>query len=188
MASRRCKKCGAEKPLEDFHRQTGTKDGLRSQCKACQKVTRGPRKVRPATYSRPTERRCPRCRASKPAAAFYNNAARADGLSIYCRLCTTQMRPTIEPEQSRAWRYRREFGITIADYDRMFAQQGGRCAICRRADAAGKNGRFHVDHDHKTGQVRALLCERCNRGLGHYDDDPERLEAAARYLRGFKRD
>jgi hypothetical protein len=125
----------------------------------------------------------------KSAADFYSNAQRRDHLSIYCKLCTRIVSPRTPPEQMRDWRYRKLFGITIADYDRMLAQQGGRCAICGRCNAGRTpKGRFCVDHDHATGQVRALLCEKCNRGLGHYDDDPERLEAAAQYLRAFKRD
>jgi hypothetical protein len=162
LPTKRCTKCWVGKPLEDFHRQAGTKDGLRSQCKACTKTARGPRKWRPLIYSRPEDKRCPRCGERKRADAFYNNAARADGLSTYCRLCTTRMRPTIKPERSRAWHYRREFGITIVDYERMLAQQGGRCAICGRIETVGKSSRLNIDHDHKTGQVRALLCQKCN--------------------------
>jgi hypothetical protein len=60
----------------------------------------------------------------------------------------------------------------------MLAAQGGVCAICRAAPAQ------HVDHDHETGAVRALLCFNCNGGLGQFKDNPTLLHAAAYYV-GF---
>lgn len=63
----------------------------------------------------------------------------------------------------------------------MLAEQSRRCAICGTPEAGGRGG-FHVDHDHTTGKVRALLCTNCNSGLGRFGDDPKRLTAAAVYL------
>jgi hypothetical protein len=58
----------------------------------------------------------------------------------------------------------------------MLAAQGGLCAICKVAPGG------HVDHDHETGAVRALLCFNCNGGLGQFKDNPEVLHAAAYYV------
>lgn len=76
---------------------------------------------------------------------------------------------------------RRLYGLEPGRYDAMVADQGGRCAICR-TDAPGGKGDWHVDHDHATGRVRGLLCNRCNLLLGHAQDDPQRLRAAIAYL------
>ena len=57
---------------------------------------------------------------------------------------------------------RRELGVTVEDYDRLLAAQGGGCAICGNPP---KTRRLDVDHDHRTGKVRGLLCHRCNRAL-----------------------
>jgi hypothetical protein len=73
------------------------------------------------------------------------------------------------------------YGLTVGDYERILTEQHGRCAICRTGDP-GHTRAFHVDHDARTGAVRGLLCSKCNRGLGHYDDSPARLRAAADYL------
>jgi hypothetical protein len=71
------------------------------------------------------------------------------------------------------------YGITQADYDRMLATQHGRCAICE-TDKPGTRGSWRVDHE--TGQVRGLLCDGCNLGIGYLRDDPDILMAGARYV------
>lgn len=79
----------------------------------------------------------------------------------------------------------RNYGITLEDYDDMLLDQKGVCAICGTDDPKGK-GRFHVDHCHTTGKVRGLLCHHCNVGLGHFEDNIERLLDAIEYLRAGK--
>jgi Recombination endonuclease VII len=71
----------------------------------------------------------------------------------------------------------KSYGITAADYDAMFARQGGACAICERTDQ-----KLCVDHDHDTGLVGLLLCNNCNAALGFCSDDPRVTRASAEYL------
>lgn len=71
------------------------------------------------------------------------------------------------------------YGITEDQYADALRAQNGKCAICEKP--AGSRA-LCVDHDHKTGAVRGLLCLHCNSMLGQADDDPERLMAAIRYL------
>ncbi len=66
-------------------------------------------------------------------------------------------------------RFFKRYGITVEQYDAMLRQQNGLCAICGRAP---KRFRLAVDHDHETGEIRGLLCTRCNLGLGWFRDDP----------------
>ena len=93
--------------------------------------------------------------------------------------------------EMRAWRNRNKLrakgydlkkvhGISLAHYEQMLHDQGGGCAICGGQD---EHFRLAVDHCHDGGGVRGLLCSKCNRGLGLFCDRPERLEAAASYLR-----
>lgn len=70
-------------------------------------------------------------------------------------------------------------GISIEDFERMYAEQAGLCAICGEG-VVNKN--CHVDHNHKTGKVRGLLCSKCNTGLGLFCDNSELLIRAAKYL------
>ena len=72
------------------------------------------------------------------------------------------------------------YGITIDDYDKLFAAQGGKCKICK----GGTTKNFlAVDHNHKNGKVRGLLCGSCNGGLARFRDDIARLRAAVRYMK-----
>lgn len=71
----------------------------------------------------------------------------------------------------------KRYGLTPEKYAETVEAQQNKCAICfKHMDEP------HIDHDHETGVVRGLLCGRCNRGIGNFDDDPIRLEAAIRYL------
>ena len=77
-------------------------------------------------------------------------------------------------------RYFKLYGITLEDYNKLLAVQGGKCAICRKPPKG--RVRLHVDHDHKTSLIRGLLCFTCNHGLGSFYDDVTLLSAATRYL------
>lgn len=73
-------------------------------------------------------------------------------------------------------RVMRKYGITTRSHGLLFARQRGRCAICR------KRAPLVIDHDHKTGKVRGLLCAHCNSGLGFFRDDTVALHAAIGYI------
>jgi hypothetical protein len=86
-----------------------------------------------------------------------------------------------QPEhKSRQHRYniKAKYGLTAEAHAELVVAQEARCAICRRFFP-----RLGVDHDHTTGEVRGLLCAKCNLLIGYADDDPELLEAAIKYLR-----
>lgn len=72
------------------------------------------------------------------------------------------------------------YGLEAGQYDRMYAAQGGVCAICQRAK--GKAKRLAVDHDHYTGAVRGLLCGPCNKLVGFFRNSPETFRRGAEYL------
>lgn len=87
--------------------------------------------------------------------------------------------------QNLAGHYRKKYGITIEDRDRMLDLQGGKCAICLggpNGNPNKKGARLHVDHCHTSNRIRGLLCYTCNTMLGLANDDPARLLAAAEYL------
>lgn len=77
---------------------------------------------------------------------------------------------------------KKNYGITLEDYDAKLAEQDGLCAICGTSDPKGKYNIFHVDHCHSTGAVRGLLCADCNLGLGRFKDSRDFLASAMAYL------
>ena len=82
----------------------------------------------------------------------------------------------------RRWKYATKYGITLEDYDQILLSQNGVCAICHTTDPGGPGKRFVVDHNHDTGDVRGLLCNNCNRGIGYLKDSPNILSSALTYL------
>lgn len=129
---------------------------------------------------------CGKCGEEKPPEDFALDRSRPNGRNAYCRSCRSawarehrRANPTYDHRRRLLSRY----GITEQQYEAMLEAQGRRCAICRTDQPGGNGGRtFHVDHDHETGAVRALLCSGCNSGLARFGDDPALLRAAAAYL------
>ena len=74
----------------------------------------------------------------------------------------------------------------IKDYDKMYEDQDGKCAICKKEKTITNN--FYVDHCHKTKKVRGLLCMRCNSGMGYFKDNASLMEKAIEYLKNSTND
>lgn len=74
---------------------------------------------------------------------------------------------------------RKLYGLSMLDYEKMVDSQAGTCAICHEENK-GKN--LRVDHDHETGVVRGLLCDRCNKAIGQFEDNPVLLRSAIDYI------
>lgn len=143
---------------------------------------------------------CPNCQEDLPMSAF-NKSNRRDGYQTYCRACHNRMqrekynsdpmakvkrqiragrRKDRDPEVDRRAELKRLYGITLEQYVEMFVAQGEVCAICKEKCPTKKS--LSVDHNHETGIVRGLLCNRCNRALGMFQDSPMLLMRAADYL------
>jgi len=90
-------------------------------------------------------------------------------------------RERYDRDAHRGYRLKGKYGLTPDEYDELLAAQGGVCAICA-GPPDGRWPRYAVDHDHETGEVRGLLCTRCNRAIGLLRDSTDLVLAVLEYL------
>jgi hypothetical protein len=159
---KRCKSCGLEKPLNDFYRSAGMRDGHRNDCKACNLEEKRQRYLAdPAT----AKARVKRWQQENP-----------ERLNAYRR--ARRLEPEVK-RRERAGHLKRKYGISIEQYEVMLDAQEGTCAICKRLPG---DISLHVDHDHSSGAIRGLLCFPCNNALADFREDRQLLSEAADYL------
>lgn len=152
-----CTKCGETKPRISFYALRNTKDGRATYCMECQKAQS--REWRAANRERVRQRNADYAAAN----------------------------PGVKRRNHRQY-WLKLYGLDPAAYQDLLASQGGVCAICRAPERildarTGEPRRLSVDHCHTTGRVRGLLCGHCNRGIGQFEDSPERLDSASAYLK-----
>ncbi len=205
--SKPCSRCKVIKPSKDFHKSSYSLNGLMPQCKECTyKQTQTPAVVqrKKEHYERikqmpktiPTTKKCSNCKRILSADAFYKSQGTKSGLTGECQECRKtyhrsahahqlkkQWRAKEDKEkvrkQSHKYNIKRKFQLTPEQFETMLSSQNGVCAICHLP--AGKKT-LAVDHCHKTGAIRGLLCGICNVALGRWRDDPECAERAKEYL------
>lgn len=158
-----CRKCGASKPLDDYYRSPGMKDGHRHDCKTCNLDDKHQRYLaNPAA----AKARVKRWQQENP-----------ERLNAYRR--DRRLEPEVK-RRERAGHLMRKYGITLDQYDAMLEAQGGGCFICGRPQ--GEKISLHVDHDHASGKVRGILCFSCNNALADFQEDMQVLRKAIDYL------
>lgn len=111
---------------------------------------------------------CSKCKRTLVVRAFYKDVRRKDGLANPCKHCKREYEKTSRAEKlgfNRMLKYR--YGINNKEYNRLFAAQHGKCAICCKHQCQ-LTRKLDVDHDHKTGKVRGLLCNYCNKVLERF--------------------
>jgi Recombination endonuclease VII len=147
-------------------------------------------------------KKCKKCEQEKDSSSFPKDLKMKDGLNSWCKCCRKEYKK--QPNQKmlaraakrkhrnenyehyrkieRIREYKNKYGITLEIYDEMRELQNYCCAICGNHEDSGKFGKLFVDHDHKTGKIRQLLCDKCNVGLGSFKDSPDFLKNAIEYL------
>jgi hypothetical protein len=121
---------------------------------------------------------CSKCYRHFPKDHFIPDKRYKRGCGSYCKECRSNA-ASKNPAQARKrneYNHYKRYGLTKEDYDAMYADQGGVCAICESSE------KLVIDHCHKTGNVRGLLCTLCNVMLGQARDNKKVLIAAVSYL------
>lgn len=155
---KRCGRCGIEKALDEFHRDSKGRMGRARYCKPC-----ACKKASDWVKDNPERAKAARLRWAQANREKVNAAQRE--------------RHRRDPARATAVKRKHLYGVDADRYSEMMAAQSGCCAICREATE-----KLHVDHDHETGAVRGLLCRMCNQGLGFLRDNAEVMRNAIDYL------
>jgi hypothetical protein len=128
---------------------------------------------------------CKKCNQEKPVTEFWKETLRKGGYRHYCKECCTSIDKkryiTNRKEILDAIKFRL-YKITPDGYDELYKQQNGCCKLCGKHQSELKRA-LDVDHNHKTGEIRGLLCITCNRAIGYLYDDAELCLSAYNYLR-----
>ena len=128
---------------------------------------------------------CPKCSTVKDLEEFAVHKTRKDGHSSVCKEClitNVNNWRKVDPRRKINSNLKNLYDITLCEYEEILKNQNGRCAICDKKSVENLRGKLFVDHCHKTGIVRGLLCHQCNDGLGKFKDKIELLLKAAKYL------
>lgn len=138
------------------------------------------------TLEIPTHKICTKCKNLTDMNLFVKNKQGKYQKQSWCNPCRSKYYKENKPRFQHLIRngmLKRKYGIDKEGYDNLLKLQNGKCAICGLQEQNHRNKVFNVDHNHKTKKVRGLLCNNCNRGLGHLKDNILFLENALAYLK-----
>lgn len=130
------------------------------------------------------QKTCTKCKTQKSLDLFWRRTTKSnpEKRRSWCIECCQKQRDghkSYDPAYRRAWHLAQKYGMTQEDYEKLLSSQGGTCAICLDPP---KQIHFHIDHDHITGEVRGILCSRCNGMIGYGRDNPAILFSGIFYL------
>src|ERR1035437_595706 len=112
---------------------------------------------------------CPKCKKTKLLDEFNKDIHTAFKIAIYCRECNkkrSNLRYVSNKDEHRNTQLKSDYKITLDEYNEILIKQEYKCAIC--GNIKNGNRRMCVDHNHSTGEIRGLLCSRCNLGIGSF--------------------
>lgn len=143
---------------------------------------------------------CTKCNEIKLKTKFHKNPTKRIPYNAWCKECYNKYKKEVQEEkqylegssynkdsQSKA-RLKYKYGLTPEEWDKMYSEQQGCCAICGIPESMitiGVNRRLNIDHCHRTNKIRGLLCMNCNLALGMLSDDKEILKNAILYLEKY---
>lgn len=187
MTTKTCTKCRIQKSLDNFNKDKRKSDGLNIWCKSCTKIylkdyyqkTKVRDLEKKNTYNK--KYREEHKEEIKQKAVIYRKHTR-EARKIYSKSYKEKNKSEIKNSILK-----RHFGITLETYNELAINQNNLCLICNKPEMgidkrSNKRRLLAVDHDHKTGKVRGLLCSKCNRGLGYFNDNVELLKNSINYL------
>lgn len=152
-------------------------------------------------------KKCSRCKKQKALSEFYKDKSHKYGYRSMCKSCDKERLKSLvkanpqkyktlaknwrdnNKDKVKSYQLKFKYGLSIDEYNKMFEEQQGKCAICCSfiSNLDKSNKPAVVDHCHTTGKVRGLLCMQCNSLLGYAYDNIQILENAIKYLNQTKK-
>lgn len=132
-----------------------------------------------------TKKKCSGCKKIKLLSEFTKRKTSKDGYHCWCKLCTNKYAKNYikqHPDRAKKWdrkyNLKHRCGLQQDEFLQISKKQKGKCLICKK-----KVVRLCIDHNHKTGKVRGLLCQNCNAALGMVDENINVLKDMIRYIK-----
>jgi Recombination endonuclease VII len=190
METKRCRGCGLEKTVDQFALRSDRKRGkaLRSRCRECYFLAHQQWYARNKQLAKviPETKTCWKCHQTKSSSEFGRSVSHLDGLNPSCKACACAYSKKYRPIQRQRDPHGRranlwtKFRLTYAQYDAMYVEQNGCCALCHRRFTTTPQ----VDHCHWIDRVRQLLCSICNTRLARFEN---RIAAEPDFMRYLER-
>ena len=152
---RECKKCKVSKSTDNFFKRKNYKDGFDTSCKSCRREI----------YKK-----------------WYNSEKGQEKTKKYSK--EYYSREDVRERQRRN-RIEKTFNISYNDYEKMVIFQDNKCEICGNPETDSRHKFLSIDHNHRTKEVRGLLCNLCNKALGLFKDNLTVLKSAVKYIRKY---
>jgi len=133
--------------------------------------------------ARPKSTHCTDCGENLDLNPVYSSNGSRNWRKAQCRACSNERQRKVNlanPDRVRDTQLRYRLGTTLEKYNELLVAQNGACAICHQTCTSGKD--LGTDHNHATGEIRGLLCHRCNRAIGLLKESPELISSAYEYL------
>jgi hypothetical protein len=171
-----CKSCGCTKSRDEFHKAKREKNGLQFRCKTCDKKWHADRYIRDKEKISEQTKKWKR-----------DNSEKVFEISTLWK----KNNPDRIKSYQRITNLRKNFGLEVYEYEKMFKEQNGVCFLCGESEVKRNHLTkellaLAVDHCHEKGTIRRLLCAQCNHGLGFFKDNSELLRKAANYIESFR--
>jgi hypothetical protein len=172
MKTKICSKCKRELSITEFYKNKSRKDGLNFWCKKCQLKCNNfyHQKHKEKINEYKKEYRKEHKKEIKIFQKKYRQKHKDE----------SKRYREEHKEELKEYDLKRKYNISLKDYNFLLQKQNYKCAVCNKVFQNGKN--THIDHNHKTGKIRGLLCGKCNKGMGLFEDNLILLEEAIKYL------
>lgn len=200
-----CNRCNEEKSLEMFDLDKRNKDGRQGICSACRKTAKQEsrqKRQQGLNIKNVTHKKCNKCMVIKEIDLFYKDSGISDGHATICKECKDKTMSAWRDDNrekynknmrdlranNKEWAKNtdllRTHGISLEHYNKMLEEQNHVCKLCK-CPPKGKRP-LVVDHNHKTDEIRGLLCYGCNRKIVILDATEEEIREAKEYVKGKK--